>query len=53
MKIEVFDERGRREYVEYHNLQVRLSVREDFFTPAGRRAVAVATPTPRKLAKAE
>jgi len=34
MKIEVFDEHGRREYVEYHNLQVRLSVREDFFTPA-------------------
>ncbi|HEY5285051.1 MAG TPA: DUF1571 domain-containing protein [Polyangia bacterium] len=34
MKIEVFDEQGRREYVEYHNLQVRLSVREDFFTPA-------------------
>ena len=33
MKIEVFDEKGRREYVEYQNLQVRLSLSQDFFTP--------------------
>jgi hypothetical protein len=35
MKIEVFDERGRREYVEYHDLQARLTVNEEFFTPKG------------------
>jgi hypothetical protein len=35
MKIEVFDDRGRREYVEYHDLQARLTVDEEFFTPKG------------------
>ena len=34
MKIEVFDDKGRREYVEYQNLQPRLTVGEEFFTPA-------------------
>ena len=33
MKIEVFDDKGRREYVEYENLQPRLTVGEAFFTP--------------------
>ncbi len=35
MKIEVFDEKGRREYVEYQDLQKRLPVKEEFFTPQG------------------
>jgi hypothetical protein len=35
MKIEVFDDKGRREYVEYHDLQARLPVNEEFFTPQG------------------
>jgi hypothetical protein len=33
MKIEVFDDKGRREYVEYENLRVRQLVSADFFTP--------------------
>ena len=33
MKIEVFDDSGRREYVEYENLRVRQSLGDDFFTP--------------------
>jgi hypothetical protein len=33
MKIEVFDDNGRREYVEYENLRVRQALRDDFFTP--------------------
>ncbi|HEX7501448.1 MAG TPA: DUF1571 domain-containing protein [Polyangia bacterium] len=35
MKIEVFDENGRREYVEYQDLQKRLPVKKEFFTPQG------------------
>ena len=35
MKIEVFDDKGRREYVEYQNLQSRLTVGVDAFTPVG------------------
>ncbi len=35
MKIEVFDDKGRREYVEYQDLQRRLTVKKDFFTPRG------------------
>jgi len=34
MKIEVFDDKGRREYVEYQNLQSRLTVSKEFFMPA-------------------
>jgi hypothetical protein len=33
MKIEVFDDKGRREYVEYQDLQKRLPVKKEFFTP--------------------
>jgi hypothetical protein len=35
MKIEVFDDKGRREYVEYQDLQKRLPVKKEFFTPQG------------------
>lgn len=35
MKIEVFDDKGRREYVEYQDLRKRLAVKQDFFTPRG------------------
>jgi len=35
MKIEVFDDKGRKEYVEYQNLQTRLTLGKEFFTPAG------------------
>jgi hypothetical protein len=35
MKIEVFDDKGRREYVEYHNLKARLTLSQEFFTPKG------------------
>jgi hypothetical protein len=32
MRIEVFDERGRREYVEYHDLRVRQPLGDAYFT---------------------
>jgi hypothetical protein len=32
MRVEVFDERGRREYVEYHDLRVRQPLGDDYFT---------------------
>ena len=35
MKIEVFDDKGRSEYVEYQNLQTRLNPGKEFFTPQG------------------
>ena len=35
MKIEVFDDKGRSEYVEYQNLQTRLVPGKEFFTPKG------------------
>jgi hypothetical protein len=35
MKIEVFDDKGRSEYVEYQNLQPRLVPGKEFFTPKG------------------
>ena len=35
MKIEVFDDKGRSEYVEYHNLQTRLVPGKEYFTPKG------------------
>jgi Protein of unknown function (DUF1571) len=35
MKIEVFDDKGRREYVEFEDLRTRLPVGEEFFTPEG------------------
>jgi hypothetical protein len=35
MKIEVFDDKGRREFVEYHDLRSRLMVGKEFFTPEG------------------
>ena len=35
MKIEVFDDHGRSEYVEYQNLQTRLNPGKEFFTPQG------------------
>jgi hypothetical protein len=35
MKIEVFDDKGRREYVEYQDLQTRLAPSKEFFTPKG------------------
>jgi hypothetical protein len=40
MKIEVFDDQGRSEYVEYQNLQTRLTPGREFFTRQRRRAVA-------------
>jgi hypothetical protein len=35
MKIEVFDDKGRSEYVEFENLQTRLTPAKEFFTPKG------------------
>jgi len=35
MKIEVFDDKGRNEYVEYHHLHARLTPGKAFFTPQG------------------
>ena len=35
MKIEVFDDKGRSEYVEYQNLQAHLVPGKEFFTPKG------------------
>ncbi len=35
MRIEVFDDKGRREYVEYKDLRKQLPVKKDFFTPQG------------------
>jgi hypothetical protein len=35
MKIEVFDDKGRSEYVEFENLQTRMTPAKEFFTPKG------------------
>jgi hypothetical protein len=35
MKIEVFDDKGRSEYVEFENLQPRMTPAKEFFTPKG------------------
>jgi hypothetical protein len=35
MKIEVFDDKGRSEYVEYHHLHTHLTLDKEFFTPQG------------------
>ena len=35
MKIEVFDDKGRNEYVEYQNLQAHLVPGKELFTPKG------------------
>ena len=35
LKIEIFDDQGLREHVEFHNLRAHLALPSDFFTPKG------------------